>query len=199
YIFSLGEEIMKMLNNLTETEILSLSKEGDNEALTFIITRYRAAVEVLASKYSDSPIEREDLIQEGMIGLLAAINSFDCSKGAAFSTYCYTCINNSLQTALRKVSRRKDVPQNSVVPLEEEFVNSKNSVLSAEDSFLAQESVSMLTQQLQNELSEFENNVLRLHMIGCSYREIANKLGKTPKAIDNALQRIRKKLKVVSF
>ncbi|MDE6124170.1 MAG: LuxR C-terminal-related transcriptional regulator, partial [Eubacterium sp.] len=57
----------------------------------------------------------------------------------------------------------------------------------------------MLTQQLQNELSEFENNVLRLHMIGCSYREIANKLGKTPKAIDNALQRIRKKLKVVSF
>ena len=190
---------MSMETKKPYDQILSNAQSGDTKKQEAIITDYRAMVEMIASKYKDSPMEREDLIQEGMIGLLAAINSFDCSKGAAFSTYCYTCINNSLQTALRKVSRRKDVPQNSVVPLEEEFVNSKNSVLSAEDSFLAQESVSMLTQQLQNELSEFENNVLRLHMIGCSYREIANKLGKTPKAIDNALQRIRKKLKVVSF
>lgn len=190
---------MKMLKNLTEAEILSLSQEGDNEALTFIITRYRSAVEVLASKYSDSPIERDDLIQEGMIGLLAAVKSFDCSKGTAFSTYCYTCINNSLQTALRKVSRRKDVPKGNVIPLEDWIAENGSTALSAEDSFLAQESVSMLTQQLQNELSLFENNVLRLHMIGCSYSEIANKLSKNPKAIDNALQRIRKKLKVVSF
>lgn len=191
---------MKTLKNLTEAEILSLSKEGDNEALTLIITRYRSVVEALASKFSDFPIEREDLIQEGMIGLLAAIKSFDYSKGAAFGTYCYTCINNSLQTALRRVSRKKDVPQSNVVPLEEEFVNSKkHTALSAEDSFLAKESVSMLTQQLENELSDFENNVLRLHIVGCSYHEIAGKLGKSPKAIDNALQRIRKKLKRVSF
>lgn len=195
----IGEEDMKMLKNLTETEILSLSKEGDNEALTFIITRYRTAVEALASKYSSSEIEREDLIQEGMIGLLAAIKSFDYRKGTAFSTYCYTCINNSLQTALRKVNRQKDVPRRNVIPLEEWFAETGSTSLSAEDSFLAQESVSVLTQQLQNELSEFENNVLRLHMIGCSYSEIADKLSKNPKAIDNALQRIRKKLKVVSF
>ena len=195
----IGEEDMRMLKNLTETEILSLSKEGDNEALTFIITRYRTAVEVLASKYSNSAIEREDLIQEGMIGLLAAIKSFDCKKGILFSTYCCTCINNSLQTALRKVNRQKDVPQGNIIPLEEWFAENGSTSLSAEDSFLAQESVSMLTRQLQNELSEFENNVLRLHMIGCSYSEIAEKLSKNPKAIDNALQRIRKKLKVVSF
>ncbi|MDE6723788.1 MAG: sigma-70 family RNA polymerase sigma factor [Eubacterium sp.] len=188
---------MKAFQNLNEAEILSLCKEGDNEALTFIITRYRPSVEALASKYSDSPIEREDLIQEGMIGLLAAIKSFDCSKGTAFSTYCYTCINNSLQTALRKVSRRKDIPQGILVSLEEVTMN--NTTLSAEDSFLAKESVSLLTKLLQNELSEFENSVLRLHMIGCSYTEIADKVGKNPKAIDNALQRIRKKLKVVSF
>ena len=82
----IGEEDMRMLKNLTETEILSLSKEGDNEALTFIITRYRTAVEVLASKYAGFAIEREDLIQEGMIGLLAAVKSFDCKKGIMFST-----------------------------------------------------------------------------------------------------------------
>ncbi len=191
---------MKTLNDLTEAEILSLSKEGDNEAVTLIITRYRSAVESAASKFSSSyPIEKDDLIQEGMIGLLAAVKSFDGSKGTAFATYCGICINNSMQTALRRVSRKKDVPQNNVVPLEEEFVNSKNSSRSAEDSFLAQESVSMLTQQLKNELSEFENNVLRLHMVGCSYHEIAERLGKTSKAVDNALQRIRKKLKEVSF
>ena len=190
---------MKAFQNLNEAEILSLCKEGDNEALTFIITRYRPSVEALASKYSDSPIEREDLIQEGMIGLLAAIKSFDCGKGTAFSTYCYTCINNSLQTALRKVSRRKDIPQGILISLEEVTINNSNTTLSAEDSFLAKESVSLLTKLLQNELSEFENSVLRLHMIGCSYTEIAEKVGKNPKAIDNALQRIRKKLKVVSF
>lgn len=190
---------MKALNELNEAEILSLCKEGDNEALTFIIAKYRSVVEALASKYSDSPIERDDLIQEGMIGLLAAIKSFDCSKGTAFSTYCYTCINNSLQTALRKVSRRKDIPQGIIISLEEVTASNSNTALSAEDSFLAKESVSLLTNQLQNELSEFENTVLRLHMIGCSYAEIADKLGKKSKAIDNALQRIRKKLKVVFF
>ena len=170
-----GDKRIKM-----KLKFFSLCKEGDNEALTFIITRYRTAVEALASKYSDSPIERDDLIQEGMIGLLAAIQSFDCSKGTAFSTYCYTCINNSLQTALRKVSRRKDIPQGILVSLEEVTVNN-NTALSAEDSFLAKESVSLLTNQLQNELSEFENIVLRLHMIGCSYTEIADKLCKSLK------------------
>ena len=83
--------------------------------------------------------------------------------------------------------------------LKKEVTVNNNTALSAEDSFLAKESVSLLTNQLQNELSEFENIVLRLHMIGCSYTEIADKLCKKPKAIDNALQRIRKKLKVVSF
>ncbi len=191
---------MKKLKNLTEAEILSLAKEGDNEASTFIITKYRSVVEAVASKYTVSAIERDDLIQEGTIGLLAAIKSFDSSKGASFNTYCGICINNSIQTALRKFNRKKDFPVDSVLPLEEEFVNSNfSSALSAEDSFLAQESVSMLTQQLDKNLSDFENNVLRLHIIGCSYNEIAKRLDKTPKAIDNALQRIRKKLKEVSF
>lgn len=190
---------MEKLYKLTESDILSLAKEGDNKAFDPIITKYRSLVETVVSKYSDSPIEREDLIQEGMIGLLAAVKSYEAGKGATFNTYCSTCINNSIQTALRKVNRRKDVPKSSVIPLEEEFVNGTTASLSAEDSFLAQESVSVLTRQLNNNLSKFENNVLRLHMVGCSYNEIAEKLGKNPKAIDNALQRIRKKLKAVSF
>ncbi len=111
-----------------------------------------------------------------MIDCLLPLNLLIAAKAQLFSTYCYTCINNSLQTALRKVSRRKDIPQGILVSLEEVTVNNNNTALSAEDSFLAKESVSLLTNQLQNELSEFENIVLRLHMIGCSYTEIADKL-----------------------
>jgi RNA polymerase sporulation-specific sigma factor len=148
-------------------------------------------------KYINSPLEKDDLIQEGMIGLLAAIKSYSNEKGAKFVTYANRCINNSIQTALRKISRMKDIPQNNIVTLEEDFFDNQVG-LSAEDEYLAKESVCNLTDMLYEGLSSFENEVLRLHIVGCSYNEIAKKLGKNPKAIDNALQRIRKKLIGVS-
>ena len=190
---------MALNKDLTENDIIALAKKGDNEALNLVISKYRTAVEAAVSKISDPPIEREDFIQEGMIGLLAAVRSFDLSREIAFSTYCYTCVNNSLQTALRKAYRKKAIPQSILVPLEEGFLNSKQTVLSAEESFLAQESVSLLTELLEKELSKFENTVLRMHIAGCSYKEIAEKLGKTPKAVDNALVRVRNKLKAKYF
>ena len=183
---------MDKFNNMNETEILNLAKDGDNEAISFIIQKYKYISIKLAS-------EPEDLMQEGMIGLLAAIKSYDESKKISFLSYAYTCVGNSIQTALRKVNRKKDFPKNSLVPFEKEFVDGKANSLSAEDSFLAEESVSMLLQQLDKSLSKMENSVLRLFLVGCSYNEIAQRLNKSPKAIDNALQRIRKKLKEVSF
>ncbi len=188
-----------MLNDLTEDEILSLAKKGNDEAINFIISKYRSTAEALATKWINSPIELEDLIQEGSIGILAAIKSYDSAKGAAFSSYCYTCVYNSIKTALRRVSRKKDVPSGNVVPLEEEFVDNRVSVLSAEDDFLALESVSLLIEQLDEKLSKLENEVLRLYISGCSYNEIGGRLGKSEKAINNAMQRIRKKLKEISF
>lgn len=188
-----------MLNGLTEAEILSLAKKGNDEALNFIISKYRSTAEALATKWINSPIEQEDLIQEGSIGILAAIKSYNAAKGAAFSSYCYTCVYNSIKTALRKVNRKKDVPSGNVVPLDEDFVDGKVSMLSAEDAFLAQESVSELIKQLDNNLSGLENEVLRFYISGCSYSEIGSRLGKSEKAINNAMQRIRKKLKEVSF
>ena len=190
---------MDKFNNSAEKDILLLAKEGDSEALNFIIKKYRYVAEKIAYKWTSSAIEPEDLIQQGMIGILAAIKSYNADKGTAFSTYCYTCVYNSIQTALRKATRKKVVPQNDIVPLEEEFVDGTAASLSAEDSFLAGESVSLLLQQLDKSLSKLENDVLRLFLVGCSYSEIGKKLNKEPKAIDNALQRIRKKLKEVSF
>ena len=112
--------------------------------------------------------------------------------------YAGHCINNSIQSALKKVSRLKDIPQSNIVSLEEDYINDVVH-LSAEDEYLAKESVSTLSTVLYEELSSFENEVLRLHIVGCSYNEIAFRLSKTPKAIDNALQRVRRKLSGISL
>lgn len=189
---------MSEYNKNTDIELLQRVKNDELGAIEKLIESYRSTVEIIAMKYINSPLEKDDLVQEGMIGLLAAINSYKFDKDAKFITYASTCINNSIQTALRKFSRMKDIPQNNIIALDDSLFDGQY-VLSAEDEFLANESVSTLTEVLYEELSSFENEVLRLHIVGCSYSEIANKLGKNPKAIDNAIQRIRKKLSGVTF
>lgn len=183
----------------TDDEILSNAQSGNNHQMEAAIGKYRHYVEAVASKYVNSPLEREDIVQEGMIGLLAAIKSFNNEKGASFKTYASICIDNSIQTALRKFSRQKDIPVQNVVEYQEEELPAENGFASAEDIVIAQESVSLLTKVLRENLSDFENEVLRLHIVGCSYNEIAGRLSKTPKAIDNALQRVRKKLTGISL
>lgn len=190
---------MSKVHTLTADEILSNAQSGNKIQTEALIMQYTPLVESIASRYASSPLESDDLIQEGMIGLLAAINSYDRKKGAAFKTYASVCIDNSIQTALRKFSRQKDIPQQSIVEYQEEEFSQQNASLSAEEIFIAKESVSLLTNVLRENLSDFENEVLRLHIVGCSYNEIAKRLCKTPKAVDNALQRIRKKLTRISF
>ncbi|MBE6742184.1 MAG: sigma-70 family RNA polymerase sigma factor [Ruminococcaceae bacterium] len=182
----------------SDEELLIEIRNGVASSMEELIGRYRPTVDSIALKYINSPLEKEDLVQEGLIGLLAAINSYSSEKGAKFSTYASRCINNSVQTALRKFSRLKDIPPTSIMPLEEDFFDNYPA-LSAEDEYLAKESVSALTDFLYEGLSRFENEVLRLYIQGHSYVEIAEKLSKNPKAIDNAIQRIRKKLEGVTF
>ena len=189
---------MSVENNTTDSELLLRSKNGDSSATEEIISRYRPTVEAIAAKYNSSPLETDDLIQEGLIGLLAAINSYNDEKGTKFSTYASICINNSVHTALSRFSRLKDIPQCSIMPLDEELFKDYPSI-SAEEEYLAKESVSSLTDFLYEGLSRFENEVLRLYILGFSYNDIAEKLNKNPKAIDNAIQRIRKKLEGVTF
>jgi RNA polymerase sporulation-specific sigma factor len=185
---------MSDFNSKTDYEILSYIRSGDEKQIVLLIERYRDFVEQIVSRYSNSPMERDDLLQEGMIGLVAGIKSFDSAKGASFKTYAGTCIVNSINSALRKFNRLKDIPAQNVVEYQEELIPKNNSTISAEDTFIAKESVSMLTKALQQNLSDLENEVLRMHIVGCSYSEIAERLSKTPKAIDNALQRVRKKM-----
>lgn len=190
----MSEDIIK-----PDDQILSYAQSGDNSKIEVVVQEHRQIVELVANKYKSSPMEREDLIQEGMIGLLAAIKSYDSSKGASFKTYARICIDNAMQSALRKFNRLKDIPVQNVVEYQEDSIPVENGNDSAEDIYIAQESVSLLTKVLQQNLSDFENEVLRLHIVGCSYNEIAKRLCKTPKAIDNALQRVRKKISSISF
>ena len=183
---------------MKDEALLRKAKEGNSDATVKLIIRYKSDVEAIAMKYISSPLEKDDLVQEGMIGLLAAIKSYNSEKGAAFNTYASRCIDNSIKTALKKLSRMKDIPQACLVALEDDIFENQFS-LSAEDEFLAKESVNTLSDILYEELSRFENEVLRLYIVGCSYNEIAEKLGKNTKAIDNAIQRIRKKLSGVAF
>lgn len=182
----------------SDIELLEQTKNGNESAIEELIIKYRPSVEAIAMKYINSPLEKDDLVQEGMIGLLAAIHSYNPDKGAKFVTYASRCINNSVQTALNKFTRLKDIPQSNLVQLDDSYFDSQVE-LSAEDVYLAKESVSTLTDILYEGLSSFENEVIRLYMVGCSYSEIADKLGKNAKAIDNAIQRIRKKLNGVTF
>ena len=183
--------------NTSENNLLS--RRNDEEAINELIIKYKYLVDGAAAKFQNAPLEKDEIIQEGLIGLLAATKSFNESKGTLFTTYASHCINNSIISAIKKVSRLKDIPQSNIVSIENEDMFDEKVHLSAEDEYMASESVSVLSNVLYEELSSFENEVLRLHIMGCSYAETAQKLDKTPKAVDNAMQRIRKKLSQVSF
>lgn len=190
---------MSVNGKISNDTILSNAKSGDNKQAEVLIVQNRSLVEVIASKYTNSSLEYDDIVQEGMIGLLAAIKTFDKNNGTSFKTYAATCINNSIQTALKKFTRQKDIPQSQVIEYAEEEIPEQHGSISAEDYYIAGESVSMLAKILKENLSDYENEVLRLHIVGCNYNEIANRLSKTPKSVDNALQRIKKKLAAVNF
>lgn len=190
---------MSVNGKISNDTILSNAKSGDNKQAEVLIVQNRSLVEAIANKYTNSSLEYDDIVQEGMIGLLAAIKTFDKNNGTSFKTYASTCINNSIQTALKKFTRQKDIPQSQVIEYAEEEIPEQHGSISAEDYYIAGESVSMLAKILKENLSDYENEVLRLHIVGCNYNEIANRLSKTPKSVDNALQRIKKKLAAVNF
>lgn len=191
---------MNNLLSLTDEELLSLKHDDDTESDIYdvIIKRHKETVEIIASKYKNAPLEHDDLIQEGMIGLYAAIKSYSNNKGTKFVTYASRCISNAIKSALNKFSRMKDIPQANVISLDDDSMEVQFG-LSAEDEYLAQESVNIISDSIYEELSHFESDVLHLHLIGLSYNEIGDKLGKSAKAVDNAIQRIRKKLSRVTF
>ena len=181
----------KKFNIMSDDELVRLSQNGSQEALNALFARYNAFVYRIASRSFGASLETDDLAQEGMLGLLAAVYSYAPEKAASFHTYASVCVSNRIVSAVRADTRLKHSPLNSYVSLSD--VQAPSAV-SPEDVVLAQESAQRLLLFLTEELSQLEYRVLRLHLIGHDYRSIACLLGISVKSADNAIQRIRKKL-----
>lgn len=189
-------------SSLSDERLQSLSTQGDREAEESLAARYMYLVRSCARPLFLAGGDSEDLIQEGMFGLLSAIRNYKIDLGASFRTYAEHCIHMRLLSAIKSASRLKHFPLNDGMSLEQlsEDSNAQLSAipealrLSPEKLVLARESTEELYAAFSRHLSELEIKVLALYLDGLSYRDIASRLGKSPKAIDNAVQRIRRKL-----
>lgn len=172
---------------------LAAARDGDEAALTAIVSGLAPTVHALAGKLCCDAAESDDLFQEGMLGVLSAVKSYSASRGASFTTYASVCARNCMLSALRRASSGKSVPAAASVSLEDFDVASDT--LDLAEQMILKEEYTRLSSLIQTVLSEKEKTVLKLYLGGSSYKETAAALGISEKAVDNALQRIRRKLK----
>jgi RNA polymerase sporulation-specific sigma factor len=189
----------------SETEIVKIAQQGDKQAEEFLLEKYRKNVLIRARSYYLVGGDNEDLIQEGMIGLLKAIWNFRPDREAQFSTFANLCIERQIQTAISSANRQKHMPLNNSVSIyaavsEEEPQHIIIDRLAAKKSvepgveLIKAEELEQLMIDVKRELSIFEKKFLAYYIQGASYYEISGVLECSNKSVDNALQRIRKKI-----
>ena len=195
-----GETQFDRLRLLSDEELCRLVSQEDRLAEELLVTRYSRLVRTCARPYFLIGGDSEDLTQEGMIGLMNAVREYDASKAASFRTFAETCIRNRLYSALRSAAGDKHLPLNQSVPLDTPFFDS-NSYTSGtgnlaernpEDFLIDREHAQSLLTGVRKQLSEFEAKILGYYLDGLSCREIAETVGRPPKSVDNAVQRIRR-------
>ena len=172
---------------------------GDTAAEEELVHRYHRIVKMCARPYFLAGGDSEDLIQEGMLGLLSAVRRYDPKREASFHTFAEQCIKNRLYTAIKSASRSKHTPLNESVSFESPQFDENQARLigvlrDPEELVIVRERVNEIIRQVNVSLSKFEYGVLELYLAGLSYSDIAKSINKSPKSIDNAVQRIRKKL-----
>ena len=194
---------MEIYSNLSDNELLSMVESGDKIAEDQLALRYTRLVKICSRPFFLVGGDGEDLIQEGMLGLLSAIREFDLSMNTSFKTYAEICVKRRIYSAIKSASRKKHEPLNDMVSLEDLLSDESNSSAvpygeayrrTPEEQVLAREGVGEIIQTYSRCLSKFEVEILNLYLSGLSYSEIAELCGKTDKSVDNAVQRIRRKL-----
>ncbi len=191
--------------NLPDEQIVELSSEGEKMATEYILAKYKNLVRAKAKTYFLAGADKEDLVQEGMIGLFKAIRDFDPTKQASFRGFAEMCIKRQLITAVKTAARQKHIPLNSYISLskpvyEDEAertlveVLAQREAVDPEEMFIRREKAEALETEISQKLSNLEQTVFSLYLGGMNYQEIALELDRPPKSIDNALQRIKKKL-----
>lgn len=196
----------KIYENMTDEQLLVNLRNGEDAIMDYIMVKYKDMVRKKARAMYLLGGENDDLIQEGMIGLIKAVRDYEPAQGASFYSFADLCVSRQMYTAIEAAKRKKHIPLNSYVSLydEGESENDEKKLPlidtiepevenNPEALFFGKECIEDFVEQLQQRLSPLENQVLHLHLLGTEYREIAEILGRNPKAIDNALQRCKNK------
>lgn len=191
----------------TDGELIDRLRRGEESIMDYICDKYKNLVRSKAKAMFILGADNEDLIQEGMIGLFKAVRDFDSGRDASFYTFAELCISRQMYTAVQASKRQKHFPLNTYVSLDSgdnapdeqegwltEFMTDRTE-LSPEELFLDKERVAYLEEAIDRELSDFERQVLDLYLTGMSYSQIARVLGRDEKATDNALQRLKAKIR----
>ncbi|NFF29940.1 RNA polymerase sporulation sigma factor SigH [Clostridium botulinum] len=201
-----GENDIEMETNERLDEDIALeAKQGDVEAQEYLINKYKNFVKAKAKSYFLIGADKEDIYQEGMIGLYKAIRDFKPDKLASFKAFAELCVTRQIITAIKTATRQKHIPLNTYVSLnkpiyDEESDRTLLDILSTvkicdpEELVISREEVLKIESDIQEVLSELELEVLNSYLQGKSYQEIACDLDRHSKSIDNALQRVKRKL-----
>ncbi len=190
---------------MLDEDLVEAAKAGDDRASEFLIHKYRNFVRVKAKAYFLIGADREDIIQEGMIGLYKAIRDFRRDKLSSFRAFAELCITRQIITAIKTATRQKHIPLNSYVSLNKPIYDDDSDrtlldvigglkVADPEEMVINRETSARMRQRIRQNLSELEHRVLNLYLDGKSYQEMANELQRHVKSIDNALQRVKRKL-----
>lgn len=195
----------KGYHQLDDEQLVALVHEGDGEALDFLIHKYQNFVRAKARSYFLVGADREDIVQEGMIGLYKAVRDFKGDKLSSFKAFAELCITRQMITAIKTATRQKHIPLNSYVSLDKPIyddesdrtlmdVLSGTQVTDPEELIVNREEVDDIELKMAELLSDLERKVLALYLDGRSYQEISEELNRHVKSIDNALQRVKRKL-----
>ncbi|MFC5559537.1 RNA polymerase sporulation sigma factor SigH [Ureibacillus thermophilus] len=190
---------------LTDEQLVELVHQGNTEALDYLINKYRVFVKTKARSYFLIGADKEDIIQEGMIGLYKAVRDFKGDKLTSFKAFAELCITRQIITAIKTATRQKHIPLNSYVSLDKPIYDEESDrtlmdVITGAESenpehlMINREEYSHLEEKISEILSELEQQVLSLYLDGQSYNEISEELNRHVKSIDNALQRVKRKL-----
>lgn len=190
---------------LTDLELVTLAQKNDFDAMETLIERYKNFVRSKGRTYFLIGADKEDIIQEGMIGLFKAVRDFDASKQTQFRSFAELCVTRQIITAIKSATRQKHIPLNTYVSLSRPVYEEDSErtlldlisleyILDPEQILINQETLGITEKRINDVLSNLEKSVLDLYINGKSYHEIAEILDKEPKSIDNAIQRVKRKI-----
>lgn len=183
--------MLSSFESYSDEELCALSQQGQATAEEELVNRYQRSVRMISRPYFLAGGDTEDLIQEAMVGLLKAIREFDPSRKVSFSAFAEVCIRNRIRSAITSAARDKHAPLNDSVPLDSSLPLCTDD---PEDGFISREAEAERLDRLKNLLSPLERDILELFLRGLSYREIGVQVRRPVKSVDNAVQRIRRKV-----